>query len=375
MPKKRVLLMYVHERSGHHQAALAIQKAIEVLDPRAECRLVDSIRYVHPILEKFFRRAYLQLVKKNPGIWEYLYDNPNVFRSTTKLRELIHRSHSKKLEKLFKDFEPTDVVCTQAFPCAVISEFKKTHDLKARHFAVLTDFFPHSYWPSQYVDRYFVPSRESRQKLSQEGIAERLVIISGIPIDYPQISGEDAPVSGIPQILLMGGSQGLGPMEKILRALDRLNEEFEIVVLTGLNRKLFKELHALKDELKKKTRVISYTESIGGYFRSAKILITKPGGLTVAHALAFGTPMIFIEPIPGQEVKNSEFLLSRGAALEAASEEEAASQVALLLRSQAKLESLKKNMAMLAHPDAARQIAREVLSNGPCLTDRQAGAS
>lgn len=364
MPEKRVLLMYVHQRSGHHQAAIALQKAIEKLDPRARCRLVDSIRYVHPILEEFFRHAYLQLVKKNPAIWDYLYDNPKVFRGTTKLRELIQRSHSKKLEKLFKDFGPTDVVCTQAFPCAVISEFKKTHDFAVRHFAVLTDFFPHSYWPSQGVDRYFVPSLESRQKLIREGIPESRIAISGIPIDYPLTAGNDTPVFGIPQILLMGGSQGIGPLEKILRALDRRKEEFEVVVLTGLNRKLFKELNTLKDELNKRVRVISYTENITDYFRSAKILISKPGGLTVAHALAFGTPMIFFEPIPGQEAKNAEFLKSHRAAIEARSEKDAASQTALLLKSPAKLEQLKKKMAELACPEAAFTIAGEVLSSG-----------
>ena len=362
MPEKRVLLMYVHERSGHHQAALVLQKAIEALDPRAQCRLVDFIRYVHPLLEKFFRRAYLQLVKKNPEIWEYLYDNPKVFHGTIKLRELIQRSHSKKLEKLFEDFDPTEIVCTQAFPCAVISEFKKTRDFKFRHFAVLTDFFPHSYWPSQGVDRYFVASRESRQKLIREAIAERQVVVSGIPVDSPGMPELDPPRPGLPQILLMGGSQGIGPLEKILRALDRLKEEFEVVVLTGLNQKLFKELNTLKDELKKRVRVIAYTENIVDYFRSASIIVSKPGGLTVAHALAFGKPMIFIEPIPGQEARNAEFLRSHDAALEARSEKDAASQAALLLRSPARLEQLKKKMTGLAHPQAAFTIAREVLS-------------
>lgn len=364
MTERRVVLMYVHEHSGHHQAALALKKALEAQSPGTRCLLVDWVRYAHPVLEKFFQRAYLQLVKKKPEIWEYLYDNPRIFRGTLKLRDLIGRSHSKKLQKLLLDFSPTDIVCTQAFPAAVISEFKKNHELSASHYAVLTDFFPHSYWPAERVERYFVPSREAKEKLIVDGFPQEKVRVSGIPIDYSDGPADGAPAAGRPQVLLMGGSQGLGPLEKILWALDRLKEDFDIVVLTGLNRSLFKKLSQLKDRFKKRTRVVSFTENIAPYFRAAKLLITKPGGLTVAQALAFGTPMIFIDPIPGQEVKNAEFLLSHDAALEAGSEKEAALQTGLLLRSPARLEALKKNMAALARPHAARQIAREILS-GP----------
>ena len=371
MSERRVVLLYIHERSGHHQAAWALKKALEPEAPGIRCFVVDFVRYAHPVLEKFFQCAYLQLVKKRPEIWEYLYDNPRIFRGTRKFREFLQRSHSKKLEKLLLDFSPTDIVCTQAFPAAVLSEFKKSHEIKAPLYAVLTDFYPHSYWPQESVERYFVPSRESKEKLIVDGFPEERVRVSGIPIDCPKSFVRDESFdSDVPQVLLMGGSQGLGPLDRILWALDRLKEDFGIIVLTGLNKGLFKKLSRLKGKLKKRTRIISFTEDIAPYFRAATLLITKPGGLTVAQALVFGTPMIFIEPIPGQEARNADFLLSHGAALEAGSEKEAASQAGLLLRSPARLVALKKNMAALAQPDAARQIALEILSGArPRLPD------
>ncbi len=139
--------MYIHEHSGHHQAAIALEKAFRDQRPlRVQCLLVDALRYTHPILEKFIRRTYLEIIKKNPQVWEYLYDNPLVLKSTLKLKKAVQQAHSRRLEKLISKFDPTDVVCTQAFPCGIISDFKTTRDFKAPLYAVLTDYLPHSYW-------------------------------------------------------------------------------------------------------------------------------------------------------------------------------------------------------------------------------------
>jgi processive 1,2-diacylglycerol beta-glucosyltransferase len=48
---------------------------------------------------------------------------------------------------------------------------------------------------------------------------------------------------------------------------------------------------------------------------AADLIVTKPGGLTVSEALAKRLPMILINPIPGQEERNTEFLLNNGIAM------------------------------------------------------------
>ncbi len=49
----------------------------------------------------------------------------------------------------------------------------------------------------------------------------------------------------------------------------------------------------------------------------ADILVTKPGGLTSSEALASGVAMVVVNPIPGQESRNSDFLLEAQAAIKA----------------------------------------------------------
>ena len=48
---------------------------------------------------------------------------------------------------------------------------------------------------------------------------------------------------------------------------------------------------------------------------AADCIVTKPGGLTTSESLAKALPMIIINPIPGQEERNAEFLLNNGLAL------------------------------------------------------------
>ena len=117
MPDKRVLLMYIHEHSGHHHAALALEKAFKAVRPRTQCLLVDELHYTHPFLNRLIKTTYLEIIRKRPEVWEHLYDNPWVLKNTQTLRQSIHKSHSRKFKALLSDFRPNAIVCTQAFPC------------------------------------------------------------------------------------------------------------------------------------------------------------------------------------------------------------------------------------------------------------------
>lgn len=360
--------MYVHEYSGHHHAALALEKAFVQLNPRAECRLVDALRYTHPILEGFIRRAYLEIVQKRPEVWEYLYDNPAVVGYVRRFRRLVRESQSTKLKRLLNEFKPDAVVCTQAFPCGIVSDYKEAHGYRPPLYGVLTDYFPHSYWILGHVTRYFVPTEEAGELLRKNGVFRHRVSVTGIPVEASDAPKDGRPKNKTPVVLVMGGSQGIGPIEKIVTALDRLPENFTITVTAGRNEKLFGALRAFAASSRKPIRVLPYVEGAETLMREADILISKPGGLTITQALNAKLPTIFIDPIPGQEAKNASFLLAHRAALEARSASDTAVLTSQLLRSPAKAQIMKKNMAFLAKPDAALRIARSILKRGPLRT-------
>jgi len=354
--------MYIHEFSGHHEAALALEKAFKALLPHVECRLIDALRYTHPVLGRLITRTYLEILKKRPEVWEYLYDNPKVLANTRELRRHIHKSDSVKLKSLLEEFRPDAVVCTQAFPCGIISDTKATTGSRLPLYGVLTDYLPHSYWIMENVNQYFVPSLEAKEKLHQDGIYENRISVVGIPMDFSEepAASKNKP-KGTSLVLVMGGSQGMGPIEKIVDALDRSGEDFGIAVATGRNKKLFRKLNARKRKFKKNVAIYPYGPAIPQLMQHAALLISKPGGLTIAQSLAYRLPIIFIDPIPGQEAMNASFLLRHHAAVEARSAEETALLAEELLRSPAKRQLIQRNMASLACPDAARRIAGIVL--------------
>ena len=48
---------------------------------------------------------------------------------------------------------------------------------------------------------------------------------------------------------------------------------------------------------------------------ASDIIVTKPGGLTVSEAISKKIPMVLVDPIPGQEDRNREFLINAGVAV------------------------------------------------------------
>ena len=94
---------------------------------------------------------------------------------------------------------------------------------------------------------------------------------------------------------------------------------------------------------------------------AATIIMTKPGGITTAEALATGVPMLIISPLPGQEAMNTKFLLSEGVAVKAESPEDAMVLLEELLYNKDKLRTMSAKARLLAKPDSAIRIARLVL--------------
>jgi processive 1,2-diacylglycerol beta-glucosyltransferase len=91
------------------------------------------------------------------------------------------------------------------------------------------------------------------------------------------------------------------------------------------------------------------------------LINTKPGGLTSSEALAMGKPLFILNPIPGQEAANSDFLLERGAAAKVNRVEDLPYRVEQLLGSK-KLGEMAKAAKCLGRPNAAETICREVLA-------------
>lgn len=367
--------MFISEISGHHQASIAVEDALHALDPGVETLNINTFHFTNPILEKVINRAYMSVIKNIPELWNYLYDNPKVVRRTQRLKDSIHRFNSKKLKELLDDFRPDGIACTQAFPCGMVADFKKCFDMQMPLVGILTDYAPHSYWIYSNVDAYVVPSEETGQRLIEYGISKDRIKPFGIPVhpkfrnnlDKKMIMAKLGLRGDVPVVLLMGGGLGLGPIKKVAWALDKLPENLQIIVITGSNRNLYNYLVRKKDLFRKNMLVTSFADNMDELMSIASLVITKPGGMTTAEAFVKTLPMIIVNPLPGQEAMNTDFLLSKKLAVKAKDEKDVTLLVKEFLNEPDRLNSMKKSVRQYAKPDAALNTAKLIL--GLCSHD------
>ena len=292
-------------------------------DSNIETLNVNSFNYTNPVLEKIINQTYMSVIRRKPEFWGYLYDNPDIVRRTQGLRDAIHRHNAEKLDNLISSFSPHAVICTQAFPCGMVADYKKRKTNSLSLFGVLTDYAPHSYWIYNNVDRYFVPSKETGKRIEANGILPERIIDTGIPIspsfkspcDKSKIFKDLNLDPGKPVVLIMGGSQGVGPLKEAFMSLLKSKTDFQIISVMGNNKGMFKWFKKQEKKSKKKLLAFSYIDSVKDLMEISTLLISKPGGITIAEAFVKGLPICIIQPIPGQEQMNSDYLLQNNVAV------------------------------------------------------------
>lgn len=367
MNRKKILLAYITDYSGHHRAALAIKRALIKLGVnKDDIKDIDFLKYLHPIGRIIVEKSYLRMLKKNPQTWEYLYDNRKVRRQLEKWINWLGVLKFSKLTRLIEKFDPDIICCTQAFPALMLANFKPKMALPPI-VGVLTDYSPHRYWVHPGIDLYVVPSDEVAGVLVNRGVKPERIRDFGIPIDpefiiervdKKAIMKEMGLMESWPVVLLMGGGQGLGPIREVIKKLaDGFRTLFNLVVVCGRNAKLRKEIQREADFFHWPIKVLGYTENINKLMKISSLIVTKPGGQTISEALACGLPMVLINPIPGQEVRNAQVLIKHNLAVLADDSEDAAHLVFQLLNDRETREQMRSRAEKFAKPDAALAIA------------------
>ena len=354
--------------SGHLHAANAIERGLQEAEEGIDVEKVDLLSYTNPILEKIIDKAYLRMIKKRPDQWEYLYDNPDVFKKTKKARETFHKFSRSKIKKLLEFHVPDVIYCTQAFPCAMVAEYKRASGSNVALIGVMTDYAPHSYWLHDEVDLYVVPSEGTAQILQEKGVSPDRVKVYGIPVDpkfkrktdVSKVRKELGFQEESPMILIMGGSQGLGAVEDVVKSLIKdVRHDYQLVVIAGCNKKLYSRLKKIQDAQESDNiRVLSFVENIDELMGASNLIVTKAGGMTTAEAMVKGLPMLIVDPIPGHERMNTDYLVEEGIAVEIKDYDQIHDKINELFDSQEKLKEMKNKAEMLSRPGSALDIAK-----------------
>jgi processive 1,2-diacylglycerol beta-glucosyltransferase len=144
-----------------------------------------------------------------------------------------------------------------------------------------------------------------------------------------------------------GGAQVVaiaGKSEELKTRLDRLAKK----VSTGAHTQV--HLHP-----------VGFTKQMDEYMAAADILISKPGGLTTSEAMARGLPMCVVNPIPGQEERNSDHLLEAGVAIKCNNPPTLSWKLEELFRTPGRLAGMRQRATAFGKPNAGQTIVRTLL--------------
>ena len=366
----KILLLYASRVSGHRRAAEAIEQALERLYPQIKVRKEDLFKHGNPLARKILDDLYYAAIKVTPWFWDFLWNSNLIFWLTCGLREFSCRLNSFRLYKeVIASFNPQVVVCTHGLPLALCSTIKRRRKLDYLLVAVPTDYSLHPYWTYNNVDVYFLAHEGMRDGLRKKGISQAKVQVCGIPIS--PIFSEDTDKEELKNkwqirhdlftILLMGGGQGMGPLRRTVDALNGLGLPIQLLIVTGTNDGLKKELQEIESELSIPSKILGYTKKIDELMEISDLLMSKPGGLTITEALVKDLPLGILDSLAGQERKNQEFLLKKKIAFNLQREKEMVSLIQRFLDGSFDFENWQARARELVKPKAALDIARRIV--------------
>ncbi len=373
MPAKRILVLSASVGGGHMRAAQAVELALRQLDNQALVKNIDVLELTNAAFRRLYAQAYFDLVNKAPYVLGYVYDmmdrQPSPQHKSDRLRLAIERLNLGRFLKLLRDESWDVVVNTHFLPAEIIASLRRKGQITTPQLTVTTDFETHRLWVNQPCDHYFAATDEGAAYLAYWGVPESDITVTGIPI-HPVFSqekdcqtcrqrqglGSDRPV-----VLQLAGGFGLGPVESLLLGLFSVPRPLEIVVVAGRNEELKARLDHVEAPQRHRVKILGFTEQIDELMAAADVVLSKPGGLTTSEVLARGAVLAIVNPIPGQEYRNADFLLENAAAIKINNIATLSHKITKLLDDPARLAQMKINSRRLGRPNAAFEIARRAL--------------
>lgn len=379
--ERRVLFLSATVGAGHNRASEAIKAALLERDPKIKTLIIDSYRYASAIWGRMAADGYIQMVKFLPQLYGYLYEHGEKdsrvaeHNALYSFKSWVTQLVTHNFRRLLLRFHPHAIVCTHAFPCGIASMLKEEFQIPL--IGVVTDFTVHPFWFYKNVDLYSVASQEVKDLLERGGIEPARITVTGIPVDErfslptsrEEIRGRLGLSADLPALLVMGGGVGIGPIGRILRVLRKMKQPVQVLVVVGTNKRLKKRLETYAKKLNGSTgksplreiRVYGFVDHVHELMRCSDLVISKPGGLTSSEALAAELPLIMVNPLPGQEQRNSHYLIKKKVAVMAKKVSSLPRVVSQLLEDPRRMESLRSKARLIRRPDSAQAAAREIL--------------
>lgn len=315
----RTMILTCNTGEGHNSSAAAIKEAFT--QNNMDCDIVDTLGFLSDKTSEFICNWHVRIYRHAPKMFRNGYTYAENHTSSLEEKNWLNKSLAIGAEKLFEmltEIHYDQIICVHVFAVQFVTELKRNHEINIPTSFIATDYTCSPFTGDSEIDTYFIPDQGLIDEYAGCGIPREKIIPSGLPVRHEfheHLTKEEAKNKlGFPldkrNVLLMCGSMGCGPIEKLTRQLcAALPDDCILTAVCGTNEKLYRSLTKSKVT---NLRVYGFTDEIPLLMDSAEIFLTKPGGISISEAAAKHLPMIFIDVVGGCEDANLRYFVERG---------------------------------------------------------------
>ncbi len=366
----KILILSVTAGEGHNSTAAAVRHCFAKRG--ITCDTVDTLKYINSVLGKTVDRGYIASTKNLQAPYAKVYrmmEKRKTVRDEYSLTRLTNSIVAKKMYRLIKSYSPDAIIVTHCFAAVLLDVVKEKYGLDMPLYGIVTDFTIHPFWEEATGFDYIVTANELLSlQVAKKGFSSKQILPLGIPIKSKFAVQNDKQEMRLKHgldpnkhtVLIMSGSMGFGKIEDTVKALDELKSDFQLIIVCGRNEKSKAAIESTPH--KKKILCLGYVDYVDELMDCSDCFVSKPGGLTTSEALAKELPIIIVNPIPGVEDRNADFLTNNGIAMRVSETCPIDEIIYQYFRFPEKIENMKKSISLIKRPDSSESLCKHVIA-------------
>jgi 1,2-diacylglycerol 3-beta-galactosyltransferase len=364
-----IVFLFSDTGGGHRSAAQAIIEALELEFPHQTTHeMVDFFRaYAPPLLNR--TPDFYPPLSRKPELLGLIFHSSDGAGRTRLFLNILWPYIRSAAVRLLREHPTSLFVSVHPLINAPLGRALERTGSRTPFMTVVTDLVTtHASWFTQRSDLVVVPTQAAFQRGVRYGVAPGRMRVVGLPVaERNQRADVDCrearallgwPQDG-PVMLLVGGGEGMGPLEQMAKAIDAARLPVTLIIVAGRNSKLKERLEQHPWQVPAK--VYGFVQDMPDFMRASDILLTKAGPGTISEALAAGLPMILYSRLNGPEEGNVGYVVEHGAGVWAPSPEQVIAAAEQWLDHPQERALAVQACLALARPGAARGIASLIM--------------
>ncbi len=361
--RPHILFLFSDTGGGHRSAAEAIIEALHLeYEDRVSTEMVDFFKEYGPVPLNRMPELYPRMVRI-PRAWGLGYRLSDGQRRA-RLFSASLWPYVRRATRMLVAHHPSDLIVS-VHPLANANLLRALGPQRPPFAIVVTDLVTtHALWFDRRAELCLVPTQPACERALQHGLSPRRVRVVGLPVadrfrlppgDRRDLRAQLGWPQDLPVILLVGGGEGMGPVQEMAAAIDAAGLGATLAVIAGRNQELHTQLR--RRQWSMPTFVYGFVDNMPDLMWAADILVTKAGPGTINEAFNAGLPLVLYSRLPGQEDGNVSYVVSEGAGVWAPDARQLVATLRRWLAQPSERQRAAEASRRLARPQAARQIA------------------